>query len=313
MMIQMRNFVAVGALVISLATFGAREKAVVYVDRFIYTVGENCRMTPNDAQVLQNRIVGNVTSSRRYEVVERENLDRVQKELELVDAGMTEGKAPESNRLKAAGYVITGTVQQYRTYREAAAMGGLRVDNVFGIVELQIRILNIMTSRILNARTVTVKVPASKVSTYSTASSRNLELETLTAALEEAAKEVVAALNAIAFPVYVLDADKKFVSGNIADAQVTVGEIWEIWMRGRAIKDPDTEEILGYKEKLVCTVRVSRPGPKLTKFEYVNPADAEEIESLLDAEKKLEMRRAPKTVSDGQKPTKKPRLSDLDN
>ena len=201
MMIQMRNFVAVGALVISLSTFGAREKAVVYVDRFIYTEGENCRMTPNDVQVLQNRIVGNVTSSRRYEVVERENLDRVQKELKLVDAGMTEGKAPESNRLKAAGYVITGTVQQYRTYREAAAMGGLRVDNVFGIVELQIRILNIMTSRILNARTVTVKVPASKVSTYSTASSRNLELETLTAALEEAAKEVVTALSAMAIPV----------------------------------------------------------------------------------------------------------------
>ena len=313
MIMQMRKFVVLGAMLTSLSTFGAREKAVVYVDRFICTAGENCRMTPNDVQVLQNRIVGNVTASRRYEVVERENLDRVQKELKLVDAGMTEGKAPESNRLKAAGYVITGTVQQYRTYREAAAMGGLRVDNVFGIVELQIRILNIMTSRILNARTVKVKVPASKMSTSSTASSRNLELETLTAALEEAAKEVVTALNAIAFPVFVLDADKKFVSGNIADAQVTVGEIWEIWMRGRAIKDPDTEEILGYKEKLVCTVRVSRPGPKLTKFEYVNPADAEEIKSLLDAEKKLEMRLAPKTVPDGQKPIQKPRLSDLDN
>lgn len=313
MIIQMRKFVVFSAILTSLSTFGVREKAVVYVDRFICTAGENCRMTPNDVQVLQNRIVGNVTSSRRYEVVERENLDNVQKELGLVDGGVTEGNAPESNRLKAAGYVITGTVQQYRTYCEAATMGDLRVDNVCGIVELQIRILNITTSRILNARTVKVKVPASKVSTSSTASSRNLELETLTAALEEAAKEVVTALNAIAFPVYVLDADKKFVSGNIADAQVTVGEIWEIWIRGRAIKDPDTDEILGYKEKLVCTVRVSRPGPKLTKFEYVSPADAEEIESLLDAEKTLEMRRAPKTMSGGQKPTPKPSLSDLDN
>ena len=294
-----------------MTAFAAREKAVVYVDRFIPTSGENCRMTPNDVQVLQNRIVGNVAESRRYEVVERENLERVQKELKLVDAGMTEGKAPESNRMKAAGYVITGTVQQFHSYAEAAAMGSTRVKNVYGTVELQIRILNITTSRILNTRSVKVKVPAGWIQTSGVASSRNLEAEVMTAALEEAAKEVVTALNAIAFPVYVLDADKKFVSGNISDAQVTAGELWEIWMRGRAIKDPDTEEILGYKEKLLCSVRVSRPGPKLTQFEYVNPSDAEEIESLLDAEKKLEMRRAPKSLS-APAPVKKPRLDDLE-
>ena len=290
--------------VATVAIAAPKQKAIVYVDHFIPVPGANCQIKNNEIQVLQDRIVGNVTSSRKYEVVERENLAKVQKELKLVDAGMTEGDAPESNKLKAAGYIIYGKIIQYRHFVNQATVGGVTVNWLFGTIELQIRITNIQNGRVLAAKTV--KKEGKKGLTDAVATSQNLELEVMTEILDKAAKEVVVELNNIAFPIYVLDADSKFLSGNITAEQVTVGDLWEVWLRGRAIKDPDTDEILGYKEKCVCSVRVSRPGPKLTKVEYVNKADAKEVEELLDAEKKMTLRKAPDNVQDGRDRAPKP-------
>ena len=304
-----RAFAGIVALVAAVAFAAPKQRAVVCVDHFIPVSGENCKINPNEVQILQDRIVGNVTSSRKYEVVERENLAKVQKELKLVDAGMTEGDAPDSNKLKAAGYIIYGKIIQYRHFVNQASAGGLVANWLFGTIELQIRIANIENGRILAAKTI--KKQGKKGLTNAVATSQNLELEVMTDVLDKAAKEVVVELNNVAFPVYVLDADSKFVSGNIAAEQVTVGDIWEIWLRGRAIKDPDTDEILGYREKCVCSVRVSRPGPKLTKFEYMDKSDAKEIEELLDAEKKMTLRKAPESVQDGEpRQEKKPSLSE---
>ena len=315
----------IGALFAATAVFAApNRKAVVVVDHFIPVAGENCTIKPNEVQVLQDRIVGDVTSSRKYEVVERENLAKVQKELKLVDAGMTEGDAPESNKLKAAGYIIYGKIIQYRHYVNQAEVGGLVANWLFGTIELQIRIANIENGRILAAKTI--KKEGKKGLTNAIATSQNLELEVMTEALDKAAKEVVVELNNIAFPVYVTDADGKFLTGNISAEQVTVGELWEVWKRRGPKIDPDTGEQEGYREKLVCQVRVSRPGPKETKFECLNKQDGQELEELFDSisslpiqkmrEKGLIMRKAPDSLQDSgagvQKPQtqKKPSLSD---
>lgn len=302
-------------ILLSAAAFAApKQKAVVYVDHFIPVPGANCQIKQSEVQILQDRIVGNVTSSRKYEVVERENLAKVQKELQLVDAGMTEGAAPESNRLKAAGYIIYGKIIQYRHYVNQASAGGLAVNWLFGTIEIQIRITNIGDGRILAAKTI--KQKAKKGLTNAVATSQDLELEVMTEALEKVAKEVVIELNNVAFPVYVTDADGKFLTGNVSAEQVTIGDIWEVWKRRGPKINPDTEEQEGYREKLVCQVRVSRPGPKETKFECLNKQDGQELEELFDSisslpvqkmrEKGLIMRKAPESEQDMEDGTAKP-------
>ena len=258
-----------------------RQKAVVYVDHFIPVKGENCVIKDSDVQVLQDRIIGNVVSSRKYEVVERENLEKVQKELKLVDAGMTEGNAPDSNQLKAAGYIIYGKVIQFRNYANQATVGDVTVTMLKGTVELQIRIVNIATSRQLAAKTI--KKEISKRQSNAIASSQNLTLEVMTEALDLAAKDVVLKLNEIAFPTYITDADGKYVTANISAEQVGVGEIWKIWRRRGKKFDPETNEQDGYREKEMGLARVKYPGPKETKFELLDKELAKEIEDYIDA------------------------------
>ena len=319
----MKNaFIGLVALLSAVANAAPKQRAVVYVDHFIPVPGANCQIKNNELQILQDRIVGNVTSSRKYEVVERENLAKVQKELKLVDAGMTEGSAPESNKLKAAGYIVYGKILQYRHYVNPASTGGLVANWLYGTIELQIRITNIENGHVLAAKTI--KKQDKKGLTNAIATSQDLELEVMTKVLDKAAKEVVVELNNVAFPVYVTDADGKFLTGNVSAEQVTIGDIWEVWKRRGPKINPETEEMEGYREKLVCQVRVSRPGPKETKFECLNKQDGQELEELFDSisslpvqkmrEKGLIMRKAPDSLQDSEdgvaKPQKKPSLSE---
>ncbi len=273
------------ALVVALSSAGLmavpRPKAVVYVDHFIPVKGENCQIKDSEIQVLQDRIVGNVVSSRKYEVVERENLEKVQDELKLVDAGLTEGKAPESNRLKAAGYIIYGKIIQFRNYVNQAPIGDMCVTALKGTIELQIRIVNITTARQLAAKTIKKEVVRRLSNALAT--TENLELEVMTEALDMVAKDVVFKLNEIAFPVYITDADGKYVTANVSAEQVSVGEIWKIWRRRGKKFDPETNEQDGYREKEMGLARVKFPGPKETKFELLDREEAREIEDCLDA------------------------------
>ena len=308
----MRNLMLLlGAACALSLSVSAANKAVVFVDKFEPNGG--CRASASDIQILHDRIVGNVVSSRKYEVVERENLAKVQKELKLVDAGLTEGAAPESNRLKAAGYCVYGKLVQFRSFAQAADLGGgIAVKRVNGVVEIQIRITNVENGRILAAKTV--KSEKSKAASNAVASTQNLEQEVMAEAVEDAAKLVVEKLNDIAFPVYVLSANSRFVTGNITEEQVTPGDVWEVFMLGDELKDPQTGEALGFDEELIAAVRVSRPGPKTTKFEYgADDATAEKAKKDVLAAKedgeKMLLRRAVKELP--QKPQKKPSMSAL--
>lgn len=280
---MMKKFLILSAMtMVGFALSAApRQKAVVYVDHFIPVKGENCLIKDSEIQVLHDRIVGNVVSSRKYEVVERENLEKVQKELKLVDAGMTEGDAPDSNQLKAAGYIVYGKVIQFRNYVNQAVVGDVTVSVLKGTVELQIRIVNIATSRQLAAKTIKKEIV--KRMSNALASSQNLELEVMTEALDLAAKDVVLKMNEIAFPAYITDADGKYVTANISAEQVSVGEIWKIWRRRGKKFDPETNEQDGYREKEMGLVRVKYPGPKETKFELLDKEEAKEIEDYIDA------------------------------
>jgi curli biogenesis system outer membrane secretion channel CsgG len=289
----MKNFVTVlFSIVLTFPLYAGSNKAVVFVDKFI--PNEGCKITNGDLQILHDCIIGNVVSSRKYEVVERENLAKVQKELKLVDAGLTEGDAPESNKLKAAGYCIYGKILQYRNNKAQADVGGLTVQSVKGIIELQLRITNIENGRILGAKTI--KQVGSKNLSNAVSTTKNLEQEVMTETMSKAAKEVVVALNDIAFPVYVLSANRRFVTGNITAEQVVEGEVWEVFELGDELKDPQTGEVLGQDEELIAKVRVSRPGPKTTKFEYVSDEDKKVVlESKEDGVKML-LRRAPERM-----------------
>lgn len=265
----MKNVLFIISLAASLQVCGEVQKAKICIDDFI--ANDGCEVSRDDIQVLHDRIVGNVVSSRKYEVVERKNLAIVQKELKIVDAGLTEGAAPESNKLKAAGYCVYGKIVQFRS--NSFDVGSAR--RIDGLVELQLRITNIENGRQLAAKTVKAKV--ADTVTKNVATTKDPRREAIAKAIDKAAKEVVVKLNDVAFPVYVLSVNSRFVTANVAAEQVTEGEVWEAFELGDELTDPQTGETMGRDEELVGKVFVARPGAKTTKFSPVSEKDGEAI------------------------------------
>jgi len=63
----MKKILLTVALLVTLMGRSEVKKAPIFIDKFIPN-GE-CRITPDGIQILHDRIVGNVVSSRKYEVV----------------------------------------------------------------------------------------------------------------------------------------------------------------------------------------------------------------------------------------------------
>ena len=199
-------------------------------------------------------------------------------------------------------------------YLREATAGDLKIRNVIGTVELQIRIVNIANSRVLAAKTV--KVEKSRSQTNATASSQDIELEVMTEATSEAVRLVVEKLNDVAYPVYVLSANSRFVIGNVTEDLVRVGDVWEVFVLGDELKDPQSGEVLGFDEDLIASVRVSSPGPKTTKFEYGKVEGDAEVakKSILQAKEdgeKMIMRKIQQAPVKPIKRMSKPSLRDM--
>lgn len=287
----------VSALMMATTDLMAVEKACIYVDPL--DVPANLAIGSDDVTYLYDCIHANIVSSRKYEVLEREQLDKLQAELKRVDAGMTKGKSPESNCLKAAAYRVYGRLMQYQAVEQEVSVIGMgNVKVVSALVELQIRLANVETGRILANKVV--KGEATVNSTEQAAATEREAV--LKAAIGDAAKRAVAKINDIAFPVYVISANARCVTGNISEEQVSEGDVWEVFVLGDELKDPQTGESLGRDEEMISAVRVSRPGPKTTKFSFgKDDADAEKSKKAILGAKgdgeTMVMRKIPESVA----------------
>ena len=303
----MRRLLFLLALAVS-CWLGAAEKPVVYVVKF--EPNDECKASAGELQMLFDRVLGNVVSCRKYEVVERESLAEVQKELKWVDGGLTAGKAPQSNSLKAAGYCIYGKVVQFRCSTRSIPYCGQMMTCLDGMVEVQIRIANIENGRILAAKTVKSKKAKTVSGTITPA--RDIEQALMAEASDDAAKLAVEKLNDIVFPVYVISANSRYVTANVAEEQVNIGDVWEVLVLGDELRDPQTGEFLGYDEEQIACLRVSRPGAKVSKFAYgANDEGAEKakkdiLEAKADGEKMV-LRR----LSTSAAPVSKPSLREM--
>lgn len=300
----------------------------VAIDKFNNTAG----ITANQFNTIRARIQQAVIGTRKFQVLEREQLKNVLSEQNLIAAGVTNGEdedAPASGKLKAAGYVIYGNVLFYGRDQSRATYGGGGDSNNMRVkVELQVKITSAETGRILASKSVIgigqqsrigtyrqLSMPQSSRMTVSSSSSR----ETATAAvsspvlgggaqmqntredvtqvtqydnipssqnfptegdfqtggniLEQCEREAVAqaahfvvdALRDVCYPAKIVRVGKGSVSINMTNEEVAEDDLFDVIEAGEEIIDPDTGASLGNEGDEIGRIRITRPGPLISK------------------------------------------------
>lgn len=276
-------------------SIGATAKPVVAIGEFEHRVRGGSSTT--HAVVLKDRILDLIHNSNKFEVVERDRLKDLLKEMQLVDAGMTEGDAPESNRLKAAGFLIYGSILQ-SSLSVSSTADGKYVKSVF---EVQIRYSDGQSGKLLAVKTCKGDITR----TLLPGEDNKIKKDALAAAIQEAALHVVNGLVDVAMPIKVVSVNDRYITVALSEEQTYVGEQFEVYELGEELTDPDTGEVLGNDEERIGLIEVVRTGAKLTRCK-----PCEEGVFLEDFDKGMVLRRLTKKAIKQQK-TKRPKQSSL--
>ena len=282
----MQKVLFVLCLSISLALCGAEGKRVVSIEKFLARPGSGA--TPHEIDLLYDEILNIVANTRKFTIVEREHIQQVLREQAVVDAGMTAGKGPESNKLQAAGYIMNGTIQRVEVSDTTVPMPDGTVKVHEGVVEIMLKLVNAENGKVLGTKKVEgrFKSQPSFLADSDGAIARNVRAQ----AVKVASQDVVNALVERAYPATVLSVNSRFVTVNLTDEQTQIGDTYEVWELGDELIDPATGQSLGFNEDLVGQVAVSRTGPKFSKCEPVGGLKLSQIE------KGMILRKAPKQV-----------------
>ncbi len=278
------------------------QKAYVAIEKFEDRLG---RGQHNLAQIenIRQRITDAVVNTRKFEVMERERIADILREQSLMEGGVTAGdkddpNTPETGKLKSVGYIMYGAVLSLGESAAAAAVGGGSAQTVTYKAEVQIRLTDVESGKILATKTVQGVGKATKTFGAGMATDGNVAEQALRDACQDASTKVVAMLMELAFPAKIIKVGRKDITINVTEEMCKLGEVWEVIETGDELTDPDTGESLGSEEEEVGLVKITKPGPKFSKAE---PFDNPDL--LDDLEEGMLVRRVTKPIKP-QKPAK---------
>ena len=213
---------------------------------------------------LRSRITDNIINTRKFEVVERQQLNKVLSEQKLAEAGVTEAEsAPQSGKLKGAGFVIYGSVLSLGFDENTINSADMVAQKKTAIVELQLRFANAETGKIVSSKTIKARKSLSKLAGSGQTVASNTNDQVLQSSIADAAKKVTAALMDLAYPAKVLKVmPDDTILINLSKEATELDALYEVYEVGEELVDPDTGESLGSTEELLGEVKIVSTKPK---------------------------------------------------
>ena len=262
---------------------------VVAINKF-----ENNSSAPDGVfETIRARVQQCVVGARKFEVVEREQLKAAMSEQNLVASGLTDGEdadAPEAGKMKAASYIIYGNVLYCGKDKSGGSSEGVASATVKSKVELQIKITNGETGKILAQKSAigygVDKAMATAEFSSSTGQGRR-------DAIDEACHMAADALRDVAYPAKVIKVGKKDITINMTDEEVKEDDVFDVIEADEPMVDPDTGAFLGFGGDDVGRVVISRVGPQVSK---AKPLDDLELDDLDTDEHTYILRRVSKAT-----------------
>ena len=240
------------------------KRVILAVEKFDDTDGSNA----DDAAQLRERVLHRVVGTRKFEVVERADLKKVVSEINNGVAGLTDSNtAPKEGLLKAAGYVVYGKLLFCAADSARAEMVGLKTSRNKFSCELQLKVSQVETGRILASKVVVgcadrSRMNVSEVKTDSAASEDPLRRD----AIEEAAMLAVDEIRALLYPAKVVRVDSRYATVNMTQEEVRVGDVFDVFEDEGEMYDPDTGVSLGSEGAYIGRMKVEITGPRTSRL-----------------------------------------------
>ena len=214
---------------------------------------------------VQSRIQEYIVGTRKFEVVEREQLKTVMKEQGLAAGGVTDnedGHTPEQGKIKPAAFIVYGNILYYGVDKSAARGSGYAVSQTKSKVEIQIKFVRAETGKIILEKSFIGEGFDKSIATSDSVTAKSGGMRD---AVDEACHMVVDALREHTYPPKIVAVDDDEIQINMTDSEVKADDVFDVKKCGEEKFDPDTGESLGYSGKTVGRIRIQSADARMAR------------------------------------------------
>lgn len=226
-------------------------------------------------ETIRSRVQQCVVGARKFEVVELEQLNAAMSSQKLVAKGLADGEdadAPEAGKIKAASYIVYGTVLYCGKDEAGGVTEGIASAVSRSKVELQIKITNGETGKILTEKSAIGYGVDKAMATDEFKSSSGQGMRD---AIDEASHMAADALRDVAYPAKVVRVGKTGITVNMTNEEVKEDDVFDLIEAEDLGIDKDTGAWLGFDGDDVGRVVITRTGPQTSK---AVPAEGSDID-----------------------------------
>lgn len=227
---------------------------------------------------LRDDLETTLVRSQKFSVLTRKNLAGVLKEQAFI-AGDTvhHAEAIKLHQMLGGDYVVSGRINRLYVHTRSSVV------KLTGHVNRSKAADVAMTITLYNVATGAVEwtAPYSQEYTWSgadLAADPSFDDDGLVARtmVLEAADALAKQLIRRVFPLRVIEADMQARGGavfylNAGSGVIAIGDRFELIQLGKELRDPDSGELLGHRERLVGLVHIVRQDEKLSQAEWIDP------------------------------------------
>ena len=253
----------------------APTRMVVAINKFENKSGVDAQQMETIRARVQQCVVG----ARKFEVVEREQLKAAMSEQTLAASGTTDSEdadAPEAGKMKAASYIVYGNILYCGADKAGGASEGVASAVSKSKVEIQIKITNGETGKILTQKSA---IGYGLDKAMATAEFQSQSGQGMRDAIDEACHMAADALRDVAYPAKVIKVGKKDITLNMTDEEVKEDDIFDLIEADEPMTDPDTGAFLGFDGDDVGRVQITRTGPMVSKAVPMDDLSLDDVDT----------------------------------
>lgn len=274
-------------LLVPTASFGQEEppaprKASLAVMPFTFTaevlrrLDDETRLTVEEMETnaLTNKLVTALVKTRKFDVVERQKMDRLLEEMELGESGIAEPKAAvKMGKVLGADYFLLGEISHFTVLTEWKPVPYTQKTSriLTARIVVDMRIVDTRTSKIVAADTARVSHVEKTLVPGRVPGLHPLDPELRDLVERELCEDLTLKTIDGIYPIKVIsDGEGSTVSLNRGEGGgLERGAVLNVYAQGEAMVDPDTGEVLGYDEEKLGVIRVTEVLARLSKAEVL--------------------------------------------
>lgn len=226
-------------------------------------------------QSLDSQLIDRIHATRKFQVVGRSDLKEILKEQGFASSGNVDADdkaAAHQFKMSGAKYILVTTVDDFQDYTETATFQGTGRSATKRIMRFSCvgKIYDTTTGKLLES--TNFQISNKDISENRTYSTRDgvLSDELFVAIARSMAEKIANRVADVIFPPKILSRRDKQITVNRGDGMdIAVGQIWNVYVTGEELIDPDTNESLGREEILVGKVKITNVLPKTSSAEIL--------------------------------------------